>query len=1368
MTMTVATFSAGEYEAAIATANYGKVVNGIKAFRISFADRRGRAVSNIGSAYAEMNISFDGAETAVLYKANGSLALADQDAQGSFSFDIRKAGTYAAAGLVSDGVSRAYGTRSGRNTVFGLSEAGTDISVTAPRGAFSGNVLMEAKAVAAESVAELAAAAMEEGAFAGVAGAFDISFSSANGAEQQPAQSVEVTIALPLDMSKNYQLIHIGDDGVASVVENAVFTESGVTFTAAGFSIYVVTETVPRMTYIFRNGEEVLSTQVVKEGDTLVDPGVGKLSEKEQFGGWYKDAGLTDGPYTIEDLNNQLASGTFTNGETVNVYTKIVDVYKIVYKDENDQIVKNETIAVEHGAASFTYTTDISYIPPMNNQEFRGWKYKGVDYANGQTITVDPAEDIELVADIRSGYWITFDENDRPDENTNYNAVYIGPKLIAQGETFNLKTDYATSAKGYVFDGWYTAATGGTRFDTVSYDQLSGDVTYYAHWSSATTAKYTVIVWMQKASDDHTKTSDADRDYDFYSSMTRTGTVGSRPSVPTAATGISLTGFNYSSNDAASKTVAQDGSTVVNVFYNRKVVNYTFRYYYTKIDGVYIEDGRATPDNLNTNTTYYNEIGDEITYRTFGFGSKCWRIYQTWLFVVPTYLKYTGNVYTRSVKTITGLYGAEFPAGFEWSKNTKWYHDGSITTFLTHFSVAEDVTFTNLGEADTGRTYRHYKENLNGTYSLAFETVGGTESFVFTNKFVGFTVYGYTRDSFNPNGIRQVNVEESVALNTSNLYVYHKRNSYALNFIDKDNNTVHAPVQVPYEKSLAEYASYEPDSVPDGKYFAGWYKSTDFSGEKFDFANETMDTTNGKTVVANFADEHFRIVIHPNNGEAEPSFMAEYEEQIQPNPYTKENYSLVGWYTDEACTKPYNVATLLTNKTEGMDTAYREEAEPSIRGKIEIYAKWRRSGNDGMIRLRYEARNGDAPADPNYYTDQGDAFIAPAPENVAGEDQFLYWTFKGGKYYPGQIFVVEADDAEKATYDGEEANWITFAAVYGTPTTAPTTTIKIDLLGGGMLKDSYVATLRTEVESSGATVTKEDNGNVTIKNIPLNQEFTLPELDDVENLKRGYVFDDCWTTQEGVKTEDATFDAGAKVAGDLNDRPTNPDENTVYAFWNKYFYIYHSGDGSWENVPVFDTKERNEYTKEGYYYGGYGVLADAAAELPNGLTYSNGTISGTPGFTWDWDTAEYSGDAFDRQVGDVYYIKEVEGSYLPTPKVIVVKEDYGNGVISAIRILSAADTDIYYWGGAKIDGSDVNGFISKKYTLTQNGTGKSTTFQTSDLGIADGYVIVANGNVAAGEHTYEPYWYTLDEVTVYGGTAKSKTVTISGDLKSLT
>ena len=77
-------------------------------------------------------------------------------------------------------------------------------------------------------------------------------------------------------------------------------------------------------------------------------------------------------------------------------------------------------------------------------------------------------------------------------------------------------------------------------------------------------------------------------------------------------------------------------------------------------------------------------------------------------------------MYTRSEKTITGLYGAEFPVDFEWSKNTKWYHDGTTTTFLTHFSVAENVTFNNLGEADTGRTYRHYKENLNGTYSLAF------------------------------------------------------------------------------------------------------------------------------------------------------------------------------------------------------------------------------------------------------------------------------------------------------------------------------------------------------------------------------------------------------------------------------------------------------------------------------------------------------------------------------------------------------------------------------------------------------------------------------------------------------------------------
>ncbi len=1100
-------------------------MNGVKAFRISFADKHGRAVSNIGSAYADVNVSFAGAENCALYKVDGGASLLDQDANGRFSFDInKKAGTYAAAGLVSDGITRVSGKRSGTNTVYAAKNAGTDISVTVPKNAFSGTVLMETKEVTADSVAEAAAAVLPDGTFESVVGAFDISFASAAGAEQQPAEAVEVTIALPLDMTKNYQLVHIGDDGAASVVENAVFTEGGVTFQAESFSIYAVVghgnvEDLSRVTVIFHHEDEIVSTQIVKKGDTLVDPGIGTLSGREQFGGWYLNSALTEGPYTIEDLNNQLSSGSFEEGSTVDVYTKIVDVYHVVYKDENGTVVKNENVAVEHGTASYTYTTDISYIPPQNNQEFRGWKYGGVDYANGQTITVNPAADIELVADIKTGYWITFDENDTPDENTNYNAVYIGPKLIAEGETFNIKSDYATSAKGYVFDGWYTAATGGTEVTSVSYSQLSGDVTYYAHWSPSATAEYTVVVWMQKASDDHTKTSDADRDYDFYSSMTRTGTVGSRPSVPTAATGISLTGFNYSSNDAAAKTVTQDGSTVVNVFYNRKVVSYTFRYYYTKINGVYVNDGDAQGENLNTNTTYYNEIGDAITYRrnTIG-GRKCWRVYQTWL-IFPTYQEYTGNVYTRSEKTITGLYGAEFPVDFEWSKNTKWYHDGTTTTFLTHFSVAENVTFNNLGEADTGRTYRHYKENLNGTYSLAFETTGGTGNFEFTNKFVGFTVYGYTTGSFNQNRITRVDVGQSVDVNTSNLYVYHKRNSYALNFIDKDNNTMHASVQVPYEKSLAEYANYKPDSVPEGKYFEGWYKSTDFSGERFDFANETMDNTNGKIVVAHFADEHFRVIIHPNNGEAEPSFMSEYKEQIQPNPYTKDGYSLVGWYTDEACTKPYNLATLLTNGTEGMDTDYREEAEPSVRGKIEIYAKWRRTGTEGMVQLRYEADNGNAPTDDNYYADQGDAFIASAPTNVTGDDQFLYWTFKGEKYYPGQIFKVNVDDATVDTEGGVTTNVITFTAVYGTPETAPTTTIVIDLQGG-TLASSYVTNLTTALSGTGAEVTQDaTTGNITIARIPLNKEFTLPSLAELTSAGRGYEFD-CWTTQKDAKPED--------------------------------------------------------------------------------------------------------------------------------------------------------------------------------------------------------------------------------------------------------
>ena len=45
-----------------------------------------------------------------------------------------------------------------------------------------------------------------------------------------------------------------------------------------------------------------------------------------------------------------------------------------------------------------------------------------------------------------------------------------------------IKTLPTTTRSGYVFDGWYTSASGGTKLTTST--AITGNVTYYAHWTA--------------------------------------------------------------------------------------------------------------------------------------------------------------------------------------------------------------------------------------------------------------------------------------------------------------------------------------------------------------------------------------------------------------------------------------------------------------------------------------------------------------------------------------------------------------------------------------------------------------------------------------------------------------------------------------------------------------------------------------------------------------------------------------------------------------------------------------------------------------------------------------------------------------------
>ena len=127
-------------------------------------------------------------------------------------------------------------------------------------------------------------------------------------------------------------------------------------------------------------------------------------------------------------------------------------------------------------------------------------------------------------------------------------------------EALDLNTVTPTRS-GYTFVGWYDAE--GNPVTTVP-----TTATVTARWKANSETEYTVIHWQENANDDEYSSKDIEK---------KTGATNST----TNARAKSYSGFTAQTIEQ--KTIAGDGSTIVNVYYKRNVYDvkfYTYRYYY--------------------------------------------------------------------------------------------------------------------------------------------------------------------------------------------------------------------------------------------------------------------------------------------------------------------------------------------------------------------------------------------------------------------------------------------------------------------------------------------------------------------------------------------------------------------------------------------------------------------------------------------------------------------------------------------------------------------------------------------------------------------------------------------------------------------
>lgn len=295
-------------------------------------------------------------------------------------------------------------------------------------------------------------------------------------------------------------------------------------------------------TYEFYNGSSStpISTQIVKEGDTLYQPATPTTEEGKVFTGWYDEKGnLFTGFGKVDEI---------TESDTIKLTARIEDGYYVYFKDNTGRIIATKTGTtgdeITFGDVSFAVDT---------NQAITGWYTDKGCTASAGTSVIIGAKNIYLYAKVENGHWITFDSD---------GGSYVEPKFFAT--SVNTEKPNDPTKPGYTFAGWYN-----DNDDTLYTfnSPLAENITLKAKWTAQDGVKYTVIHWQENAND---------TGYSLKETETKTGTVGAQTNAAAKDTKRVEAYNGFTAQTIVQKPIAGDDSTIVNVYYKRNeyVINF--------------------------------------------------------------------------------------------------------------------------------------------------------------------------------------------------------------------------------------------------------------------------------------------------------------------------------------------------------------------------------------------------------------------------------------------------------------------------------------------------------------------------------------------------------------------------------------------------------------------------------------------------------------------------------------------------------------------------------------------------------------------------------------------------------------------------
>lgn len=539
----------------------------------------------------------------------------------------------------------------------------------------------------------------------------------------------------------------------------------------------------------------------------------------------------------------------------------------------------------------------------------------------------------------RNTYTVSFDANGGSYVSSIFDVKH-GAKVAAPAEP---------TRAGYTFAGWLN---GETAFDFIN-TPVTGNLTLTAKWGPKL-VNYTVVYWQENADDDG---------YSYVETATKQGYAGSEATFDEK----DYAHFVVSENSDY-KLISGDGSTILNVYYDREEYTLTF------VDG----DGDETLICGKQEHTHSRRCYEWVLVceKWHWHNESC---YERRLTCNQEEHTHTDACYASDsgvIYTITAKYDADIshiwsdPAitaysdeGYVWKSSVT----GKYYSFLEKMP-GQNITLTATKWEGNKYTWYYYLEVLPGqnTTGLTLRTDGGRTYYLYNTT----TVYGndvsltYDEDYFPITGFRQR--DKNVPSFTNRIaYLYYLRESYKLDFI---NGTTEKSETVAFEASIAD-KGYTPTVRPEGvaadAVFAGWYDNGDFMGEPYDFTDKTMPAKN-LVFYAKWASRTYTVTFM--NGTAEVGKLSD-----------------VAYGTNVSAQAPSG----LTPPAEGVQfagwaNASGATADMTVTGDVTFYAKWHTT-QTYRYTVKYVDENGkEIPGTTESFTGAPNTTVIAQAKEIAG------------------------------------------------------------------------------------------------------------------------------------------------------------------------------------------------------------------------------------------------------------------------------------------------------------------------------------------------------------------------------------------------